>query len=153
MPGHLIDLLLVEDNPGDVRLAQEALRDYHIQNTLHVVTDGEEAMAYLRKEGQYASAVTPDMILLDINLPKLDGMEVLAELHLDPVLKEIPVVILTSSKLDEQRLKQYGIAADCYIVKPLTVESYMEAVKCFPHIGLSLVSLRPPPTTPTLAAE
>lgn len=83
MPEHLIDLLLVEDNPGDVRLAQEALRDYNVQNTLHVVTDGEEALAYVRKEGKYSSADTPDMILLDISLPKVDGMEVLAELRLD----------------------------------------------------------------------
>ncbi|HUS07304.1 MAG TPA: response regulator [Bryobacteraceae bacterium] len=153
MPGRLIDILLVEDNPADVRLAQEALRDYNIQNALHVVTDGEEALAYLRKEGKHSQAVTPDMILLDINLPKIDGIEVLAEMQLDPLLRDIPVVVLTTSKLDQQILKKYNVLPDCYVAKPLTLERYLDAVKCFPHMGLSIVNLSATPAGYGLAID
>src|SRR5689334_2036754 len=99
IPGRTIDILLVEDNPGDIRLAQETLRDYRMQNKLHVVRDGDDAIKYLRREGPFADAGRPDMILLDINLPKVDGTEVLDELQSDPSLADIPVVILTTSRV------------------------------------------------------
>ena len=134
-----IDILLVEDNPGDVRLAQETLKDYKMQNVLHVVEDGEEALKYLRREPPYSSARLPDMVLLDINLPKIDGLEVLEELQRDAVLRNLPVVILTSTRMDQQLLKRYRIPADCFILKPLTLESYLDAIRCFPQFGLSIV--------------
>jgi CheY-like chemotaxis protein len=141
MPHRTIELLLVEDNPGDIRLAQETLKDYKLQNTLHVVHDGEQAMAFLRRQGKYAAAPTPDMMLLDLNLPRMDGFELLDEMHSDPALKDIPVVILTSSKHDRHMLQRHKIPTDCYIVKPLTVERYLEAVRCFPHLGVSIVRI------------
>ena len=140
MPAY-IDILLIEDNPGDVRLAQETLKDYKMQNSLHVVHDGEEALKYLRQEAPFEDAIEPDMILLDINLPKLDGFEVMAEMQGDPRLRNIPIVVLTSSRMDQEILKRYKIPSDCYIVKPLTLERYLEAVRCFPHLGLSIVRL------------
>ena len=141
MPGRTIELLLVEDNPGDIRLAQETLKDYKLQNALHVANDGEQALAFLRKAGHYTYAPTPDMVLLDLNLPKMDGFELMDEMQKDQLLQSIPVVILTSSKLDRQMLQRYRIPTDCYIMKPLTVDRYLEAVRCFPHLGVSIVRI------------
>ena len=134
-----IDILLVEDNPGDVRLAQETLKDYRIQNTLHVVGDGEEALKYLRKQAPYTDARQPDMVLLDVNLPKIDGVEVLTEMQNDPVLRNIAVVVLTATSMDRQFLKRHTISTDCYIQKPLTLERYLDAIRCFPQFGVSIV--------------
>jgi CheY-like chemotaxis protein len=134
-----INLLLIEDNPGDVRLAQETLKDYKLQNNLQVIYDGEEALACLRRQGPYAGTALPDMILLDLNLPKVDGLEIMKEMQKDAELRSIPLVILTASHLDEEFLKRYDIPSDCFIMKPLTLERYLEAIKCFPHLGLSIV--------------
>ena len=141
MPTSLIDILLVEDNPGDVRLAEETLKDYRLQNELHVVGDGEAALQYLRRQGRYADVRRPDMVLLDINLPKIDGLEVLQEMQDDPELSTIPVVILTVTRLDREILKRYKVASDCFILKPLTLERYLDAVRCFPQFGLSIVKV------------
>jgi chemotaxis family two-component system response regulator Rcp1 len=137
------EILLVEDNPADIRLAQEALKDGKLNNNLHVVRDGEEAMAYVRREGRYASAARPDMILLDLNPPKKSGREVLTDLQEDPELRGIPVAVLTSCKLDEQILKDFGLKAKCYIVKPLDVMRYIDAVRCFDNFSLTIVSAPP----------
>ena len=136
-----IELLLIEDNPADVRLAEETLRDYKMQNKLHVVNDGENALRFLRKEAPFRDAPTPDMILLDLNLPRMDGFELLAEMKKDPPLVAIPLVILTSSRLDQEFLKDHNLPTDCYIQKPLTVDRYLDAVRCFPHLGVSIVMI------------
>lgn len=136
-----IRLLLVEDNPADVRLAQEALRDGRIQNEMVVVGDGEEALAYLRREGVFHNAILPDMILLDLNLPKVDGLEVLREIQADPALCRLPVVLLTSSPMHERLLQTYNLDVKCYIQKPLELERYLDAVRCFGHLGLAIVSI------------
>ena len=141
MPNKLIDILLVEDNPADIRLAQETLKFYKMQNVLHIVQDGEAALQFVRRQGKYADAPVPDLILLDIALPKVDGIEVLAELQKDDELRDIPVAILTASIMDESMLKHFNIKADCCIQKPLTLESYLNAVRCFPGMGLSIVKL------------
>ena len=141
MTNKLIDILLVEDNPADVRLAQETLKDYKMQNALHAVYDGDAALQFLRRQGQYTNAPVPDMILLDISLPKMDGLEVLAELQKDDKLRDIPVVVLLASVNDKLMLKDFKIEADCLILKPLTLESYLNAVRCFPQIGLSIVKI------------
>lgn len=136
-----IRLLLVEDNPADVRLAQEALKEGRIQNEMIVVGDGEEALAYLRGEGSYAGARLPDMVLLDINLPKLDGLEVLEQIRRDPRLSTMPVVVLTSSHIQTRLLESYGLDVKCYIQKPLELERYLDAVRCFGHLGLAIVNI------------
>ncbi|HYI94173.1 MAG TPA: response regulator [Bryobacteraceae bacterium] len=141
MPNKLIDILLVEDSPADIRLAQETLKYYKMQNVLHIVRDGEAVLQFLRQQGKFADAPVPDLILLDIALPKVDGIEVLAELKKDDVLRDIPVAILTASVMDERMLKHFDISADCCIQKPLTLESYLNAVRCFPQMGLSIVKL------------
>jgi two-component system, chemotaxis family, response regulator Rcp1 len=141
MPGSTIRLLLVEDNPGDVRLAQEALREARIQNTMDVVGDGEQALAYLRGEGKYAGRGIPDMMLLDMNLPKIDGFELLEEIKKDPPLAAIPLVILAATKLDAEMLKRYNVPTDCMVLKPLSVERFLEAVKCFPDLGITIVRI------------
>lgn len=147
-----IDLLLVEDSPADVRLAQETLKDYKMQNLLHVVTDGEQALQYLRRQPPFEAAKRPDMVLLDLNLPKLDGLEVLEQLRSDPELKDLPVAILTSSHLDQQILKRYRVPVDCYILKPLTLERYLDAVRCFPQFGVSIVRVNTIDSPPVLKA-
>ena len=139
MPAPTIDILLVEDNHGDVRLAQETLKDYKMQNTLHVVGDGEEALKYLRRHAPYTDARQPDMVLLDINLPKIDGLEVLNEMQRDTALRHVPVVVLTATRMDQELLKRYRIPTDCFILKPLTLERYLDAIRCFPQFGLSIV--------------
>lgn len=136
-----IEILLVEDNPGDVRLTLEALKDSRISSTLRVVNDGAEAIQYLRQQGKYTKATIPDLVLLDLNLPKKDGREVLAEVKADKNLKRIPVVILTSSKCEEDILKAYGLHANCYITKPLDLEQYHKVVSSVEDFWLTRVSL------------
>jgi CheY-like chemotaxis protein len=141
MSESVIEILLVEDNPGDIRLAQETLKDYRLQNRIHIVRDGEEALQYLRRQPPFETAQKPDMVMLDLSLPKLDGFEVLEALQQDPDLRAIPIVILTSTKTDREALKKHNIPTDCWIMKPLTLERYLEAVRCFPHLGVSIVKL------------
>jgi CheY-like chemotaxis protein len=135
-----IDILLVEDNPADVRLAQESLKDYKLQNTLHVVQDGESALAFLRREGPFANAPTPGLVLLDLALPKMDGVEVLTHMRKDERLRDLSVVVMAASPFDEMMLKELNIAPDCFILKPLTVDRYLEAIRCFPQLALSIVA-------------
>lgn len=139
--GRLVEILLVEDNPGDVRLTREALREAKVRNNLHVVEDGVEAMAFLRREGRYADAPCPDLILLDLNLPKKDGREVLAEIKGDPNLKRIPVVILTTSEAEQDILKAYDLYANCYITKPVDLEQFIKVVKAIEDFWLTIVKL------------
>jgi len=139
--GKPIEILLVEDNPGDVRLTQEAFRDSKIRNKLHVVGDGVEAMAFLRREGTYAEAPRPDLILLDLNMPKKDGREVLAEIKTEEDLRRIPVVILTISKAEEDILKSYDLHANCYITKPVDLEQFIKVVKAIEDFWLTIVKL------------
>lgn len=124
-----INILLVEDNPGDVRLTQEALKESKVLNSLDVVQDGVEALAFLRREDQYADAPSPDLILLDLNMPKKDGREVLAEIKSDVNLRRIPVVVLTISEAEEDILKSYDLHANSYITKPLDLEKFGKVVK------------------------
>ena len=138
-----IELLLVEDNPGDVRLTKEALREGKVRNHLNVAADGVEAMAYLRREGPHAQARQPDLILLDLNLPKKSGREVLAEIKADPKLRRIPVVILTVSKAEEDVLKSYNLHANCYITKPVDLEQFLGVVKSIEDFWLTVVMLPP----------
>jgi two-component system, chemotaxis family, response regulator Rcp1 len=138
-----IDILLVEDNSGDVRLAQEALKESKVRNRLFVVEDGVEAMAFLRQEGKYASAVRPDLILLDLNLPRKSGREVLAEIKRDESLKLIPVVVLTVSRAEEDIVKCYSDHANCYITKPLDFNQFMEVTRSIEEFWLTIVKLPP----------
>jgi two-component system, chemotaxis family, response regulator Rcp1 len=141
--GKPIEILLVEDNPGDVDLAKEALSDSKMRNILQVVGDGEAAMAYLRRTGKYANAVRPDLIILDLNLPKKDGREVLAEIKADEDLKRIPVVILTTSKAEEDILKTYNLHANCFITKPIDLNQFIKVVKSIEDFWLTIVKLPP----------
>jgi chemotaxis family two-component system response regulator Rcp1 len=141
--GEPIEILLVEDSPGDVRLTQEALKDTKVRNELHVVEDGVEAMAFLRQEGQYADAPRPDVILLDLNLPKKDGREVLAEVKADPNLRRIPVVILTVSQTEEDILKTYDLHANCYITKPVDLDQFITVVRSIEDFWFTIVKLPP----------
>ncbi len=136
-----VEILLVEDNPGDVRLTLEALKDSRISNTLQVVNDGAEAIRYLRRQGKYAKATRPDLVLLDLNLPKKDGLEVLAEVKADKNLKSIPVVVLTSSKSEEDILRAYGLHANCYITKPVDLEQFHKVVSSVEDFWLTRVLL------------
>ena len=139
--GRPIEILLVEDNPGDVRLTMEALKDGKVHNKLHVTRDGMEAMAFLHREGKYADAPHPDLILLDLDLPKKDGREVLAEIKEDPTLKHVPVVVLTGSKAEEDILKTYSLHANCYITKPVGLEQFIMVVKSIENFWLTIVKL------------
>jgi chemotaxis family two-component system response regulator Rcp1 len=139
----VIDILLVEDNPGDVRLTREALKEGKVINTLHVVEDGIEALAFLRHEGQYVKSVHPDIILLDLNLPRMDGRELLAKIKSDPKLRRIPVAILTTSKADEDIIKSYDLHANCYIVKPVDMERFIAVVKSIEDFWFTIVKLPP----------
>ncbi len=143
MSGKPVELLLIEDNQGDVRLTQEALKEAKIRNKLYVAGDGVEAMAYLHKEGKYAGASRPDLILLDLNLPKKSGREVLAEIKQDPDLKCIPVVILTSSSSEEDIIRSYKLHANAYITKPVDLEQFIVVVKSIDNFWLSIVKLPP----------
>jgi chemotaxis family two-component system response regulator Rcp1 len=138
-----IRVLLVEDNPGDIRLTQEAFRENKMLNSLSVVKDGVEAMEFLRQEEQYIDALRPDLILLDLNLPKKDGREVLAEIKSDPSLKCIPVVILTTSDADEDILKSYELHANCYIKKPVDLEQFINVVRSIENFWVAVVKLPP----------
>ncbi len=139
--GRLVEILLVEDNPGDVRLTKEAMKEGKIRNNLSVASDGVEAMAFLRREGKYADAPRPDVVLLDLNLPKKDGRAVLKEIKEDPNLRRIPVVILTSSKADEDVLNSYDLHANCYVTKPGDLEQFIDVVKSVEGFWLQIVKL------------
>ena len=138
-----IDILLVEDNPGDVRLTMEALKEAKLLNTIANVRDGVEAMDYLRREGKYTDAVRPDLILLDLNLPKKDGREVLAEIKNDPNLRRIPVVILTTSRAEQDILKAYNLHANCYITKPVDLDQFVRVAKSIDDFWFTMVRLPP----------
>jgi two-component system response regulator len=138
-----INILLVEDNPGDADLAREALDNSKLNNALHVVDDGEKAMSFLRREGPYVDVPQPDLILLDLNLPKKDGRQVLAEIKADLNLKRIPVVILTTSQAEEDVIKTYNLHANCYITKPIDLNQFLHVVKSIEDFWLSIVLLPP----------
>jgi len=136
-----IEILLVEDNPGDVRLTKEALKEAKVINNLTVLKDGAQALAWLRRQGQYAKAPRPHLILLDLNLPKKDGREVLAEIKADDSLKRIPVVVLTTSEDEQDVLKSYNLHANCYITKPMDLEQFITVVKSIEDFWLGVVVL------------
>ncbi|NJD61529.1 MAG: response regulator [Deltaproteobacteria bacterium] len=136
-----IEILLVEDNPGDVRLTEEALKEGKVINHLTVAWDGEEAMAILRREGKHAKAPRPDILFLDLNLPKKDGREVLEEIKKDPKLKIIPVVVLTTSQDEQDVLKSYKLHANCYITKPVDLTQFMNVVSTIEDFWFSIVVL------------
>lgn len=136
-----VNILLVEDNPGDVRLTIEALREGKVRNTLSVAEDGVKAIAYLRRQGDYADAVRPDLILLDLNLPKMDGREVLAEIKTDPDLQRIPVVVLTTSDDELDIMSSYDLHANCYITKPVDICQFAKVVHSIEDFWLSIVCL------------
>lgn len=138
-----IEILLVEDDPGHARLTIEAFKEGKIANSLHIVPDGEAALAYLRRQGPYAGAERPDIVLLDLNLPKKDGREVLRDLKADEDLRRIPVVILTVSKAEEDVLKAYQLHANCYITKPIGMEQFVTVVKSVEDFWFSIVKLPP----------
>lgn len=138
-----IEILLVEDSPADVRLTLEALKEEKISNNMHVVSDGVDAMAFLRREGEYKDAVRPDLILLDLNLPRKDGRQVLKEIKTDENLKSIPIVVLTISKAEEDVMKAYDYHANCYITKPLDLNRFSEVVKSIQDFWLTIVTLPP----------
>lgn len=134
-----VEILLVEDNPGDVRLAQEALKEGKICNNLHIVEDGEEAMAFLRQEGQYTGNTLPQLVLLDLYLPKKDGREVLAEMKADSALNQTAVIILTTSEYDQDILQTYNLAIDHYITKPVDLEQFLKVVKSIKELCFAVV--------------
>jgi CheY-like chemotaxis protein len=138
-----IEILLVEDNPGDVRLTMEALKEGRFANIINVAVDGFEAMAFLRREGKYANAPKPDLILLDLNLPKKNGREVLAEIKMDSKLKRIPVVILTSSQAETDIVATYNLHANCYITKPVDFEQFIRVVRSIEDFWFAVVKLPP----------
>jgi CheY-like chemotaxis protein len=136
----VINVLLVEDDPGDVLMTREAFEEY-LNNRLDVVSDGSEALAYLRREGEYADAPRPDLILLDLNLPRRDGREVLAEVKADVNLRTIPVIVLTTSQADEDVLKSYQLHANAYVTKPVDFDGFIEAIRQIDHFFVSVVQL------------
>lgn len=138
-----VEILLVEDNPGDERLTREALKEGKVYSNLHWVKDGVEAMEYLRREGRYQDAARPDIILLDLNLPKKDGREVLQDIKNDDKLKRIPVVVLTTSKAEEDVLRTYNLHANCYVTKPVDLEKFIVVVKSIDVFWLTVVTLPP----------
>jgi len=139
--GRPIEILLVEDNPGDVRLVQEAMNENKLHNHLSAVGDGVEAIAYLHREGAYADADRPDIILLDLNLPRKDGREVLSEIKQDSSLKRIPMVVLTSSSAEQDIFKSYDLQVNCYITKPVDLEQFIKVVKSIEEFWLTIVKL------------
>jgi len=138
-----IDILLVEDNPGDVRLTQEAMHDAKVRNKLHVVNNGVEALAYLRHTGKYAQEQYPDLILLDLNLPQMGGGEVLEKIKEDEKLRRIPVVVLTTSQAEQDILRSYNLHANAYVVKPVDLEQFIAVVKSIESFWLEIVRLPP----------
>ena len=138
-----VHVLLVEDDPGDVLMTREAFGHYKLRNVLHVVTDGEQALQFLRRTGDYADAPRPGLILLDLNLPRRGGLEVLAELKADPVLKVIPVVILTTSQAHEDILRSYALHANAYVSKPVDFERFMDVIRQIDNFFVTVVRLAP----------
>jgi CheY-like chemotaxis protein len=138
-----IEVLLVEDDPGDVLMTQEAFEEHKVRNHLAVVNDGAEAVAYLRREGKFADAPRPDLILLDLNLPKRDGREVLAEIKADPDLRQIPVVVLTTSQADEDIARSYQLHANAYVTKPVDFERFIAVVRQIDEFFICVVKLPP----------
>ncbi len=138
-----IEILLVEDNPGDVRLTIEALKEGKVANKINVAMDGLEAMAFLHRDGKYKNAPTPDLILLDLNLPKKNGREVLAEIKMDSKLKHIPVVVLTTSQAEKDIIMTYNMHANCYITKPVDFDQFIDVVKSIENFWFSVVKLPP----------
>jgi chemotaxis family two-component system response regulator Rcp1 len=136
-----IEILLVEDNPGDARLTTEALKEARVRNKLTHIADGIEALAMLRQQGKYAGTQRPDLILLDLNLPRKDGREVLAEIKADDRLKRIPVVILTTSQAEEDILKAYNLNANCYVSKPVDLDQFIKVVRTINDFWLTIVKL------------
>ncbi len=141
--GAPVDILLVEDNPGDVRLTREALLESKLNIELHVVHDGEEALAFLRREGSFTDARRPDLVLLDLNLPKLDGREVLSRIRADEDLRRLPVVVLTVSTAEEDVLRSYDLAANCYISKPIDLDQFVTVVRAIEQFWFQIVKLPP----------
>ena len=139
--GRPVEILLVEDNPDDVELTIEALRDAKVRNRLNVTDNGEKALAFLRKKSPYQDVSTPDVILLDLNLPRLDGREVLAEIKSDPQLRRIPVVVLTTSQSTEDVFKAYDLHANCYITKPVDLDQFIKVVQSIENFWLTIVKL------------
>jgi CheY-like chemotaxis protein len=136
-----LEILLVEDNPGDVRLTIEVFKEDKMYNSMNVAEDGVEAMAFLRQQGKYADVPRPDLVLLDLNLPRKDGREVLAEIKADENLRRIPVVILTTSQAEEDILKTYDLHANCYITKPVSLDQFIKVVKYIEDFWLTIVKL------------
>ena len=136
-----IEILLVEDNPGDVRLTQEALTEAKVINNLSVVDNGVDALLFLRQEGRYSGAARPDLVLLDLNMPRKDGREVLAEIKKDDKLKRIPVVILTTSEAEEDIIRSYDLHANCYVTKPVNLDRFIKVVQSIEDFWLSVVML------------
>jgi two-component system response regulator len=143
MTADAIEILLVEDNPGDARLTREALKDSKMRNNLSIVEDGVEAMAFLRRQGEYANAPRPDIILLDLNLPRMSGREVLVEIKDDELLKRIPVVVLTTSDDERDIVATYNLHANCYITKPVDITRFMAIVKNIENFWFTIVKLPP----------
>ncbi len=143
-PATPIEILLVEDNPGDVRLTREALKDARVRNNLHVAMDGVEALAFLRKQGKHVTAARPDLILLDLNLPKKNGREVLEEIKQDSALQHIPVVILTTSQAEQDVLESYRLRANAYVTKPVDLEQFLRVVGSIEEFWLEIVKLSRP---------
>jgi len=142
-PSQPIEVLLVEDDPGDVLMTKEAFADYKIANRLTVVTNGEDAIAYMRKEGRFAGVPTPDLVLLDLNLPRRDGREVLRDIKQDPVLRRVPVVVLTTSDAEEDVLASYDLHANAYVRKPVDFEQFVAAVRAIDDFFITVVRLPP----------
>ena len=139
----IVDVLLVEDDPGDILMTREAFQQHKIQNKLHVVTDGEQALQFLRQTGEYAKAPRPGLVLLDLNLPRRSGHEVLAELKEDPELRVIPVVILTTSQAEEDILRSYSLHANAYVSKPVDFERFMDVIRQIDSFFVTVVKLPP----------
>lgn len=136
-----VEILLVEDSPGDVKLTEEALRDAEVPNRLHVARDGEEAMRFLRQQGEFADRPRPDLILLDLNMPRMDGREVLSAIKADPELRRIPVIILTTSQSEDDIAEAYNLAANCYVAKPVDLDEFLDVVRAIDDFWLTLVRL------------
>ena len=147
--GRPIEILLVEDNPGDVRLTQEAFKEGKVRNNLYVVEDGIEALGFLKREGKYAGSNRPDLILLDLNLPRMDGRELLAEIKKLPDVKRIPVVILTTSKNEADILQTYELHANCFITKPVDLDQFITIVQSIENFWMTVVILPPNNITST----
>lgn len=143
MAPKIVEILLVEDNPGDVRLIQEALKENKVRNRLHVAQDGVEALAFLRHEGEYADAPRPDLILLDLNLPRKDGRAVLLDIKKDPALRRIPVVVLTTSDDEHDVLTTYNLHANAFVTKPLDLDRFLDIVRQIEGFWLTVVKLPP----------